>query len=125
MCGQLSRCLVKVVKSHLRSDWSNGFNLIREMDIQGAVLSCCGCEVLRTIDTKHEKYIRGTLIPCSTELGNICAESVVPVLSRLAIAVAIVVATVAATVVEFDVAIVGSWRPRMRLSLSLLQQQQQ
>jgi len=40
------------------------------MDFHGAALSYSGIEVLRMVETEGEKYVKGTTLPCSVDMGR-------------------------------------------------------
>ena len=75
--------IVKAVSKHLRDTCFSPFNLLREMDMSGGVLSLSGLELLRKCETNGKKG-KHTLIPSAAamkkaqqEIENF-ADSIVP-----------------------------------------------
>jgi hypothetical protein len=58
-------------KKQERDECFTPFNLLRAMDFHGATLSQAGIEVVRTVETKNEKYVAGSTIPSSSSLRRV------------------------------------------------------
>eukprot|EP00978_Attheya_sp_CCMP212_P029979 scaffold108720_cov40-Attheya_sp.AAC.1 len=62
--------LLKKSYKHIRENMYTTHGVLRARDITGAALNGQGLEVLRTVQTKSEKYYRGSLLPCSTDVDR-------------------------------------------------------
>jgi hypothetical protein len=71
MDGVAQDGLMVLVKDQIRKTTYHPFNVLRAMDFAGGTLSYEGIEVLRQCETEGEKYVRGTVIPCSAELRRV------------------------------------------------------
>jgi hypothetical protein len=60
--------VVKIAKEWLRKHVFTPWAILREMDISGGTLSYEGIEVLRSVETKGKKSVRGGVIPCAADL---------------------------------------------------------
>ena len=71
--GLFQQSVTVLVKKWLSKTDFHPFNVLRAMDFAGGTLSYEGIEVLRQVETRFEKYVRGTVIPCSAELRRCAA----------------------------------------------------
>lgn len=74
MDGVAQNELMALAKKRLRSTVFHFFNVLRATDFAGGTLSYEGIEVLRQCETGENKYIRGSVIPCSAELRRMAAK---------------------------------------------------
>ena len=65
---------MKIAKEWLRKNVYTPWALLREMDLAGGTLSYEGIEVLRRVETKGEKSVRGCIIPCPADIKR-CART--------------------------------------------------
>ena len=72
--GICQQFVVKIAKEWLRKNVYTPWALLREMDLAGGTLSYEGIEVLRRVETKGEKSVRGCIIPCPADIKR-CART--------------------------------------------------
>lgn len=73
--GHLRAAFILETKRQLRRNVFSPQKILEAMDMAGGQLSMEGLEVLRTPETNNKKWVRGTLIPCSSDIQR-CASVV-------------------------------------------------
>jgi hypothetical protein len=68
--GAAQPMLLKKSFKHIRETMYTAHGVLKARDITGAALNDQGLEVLRTVQTKNEKYFRGSLLPCSADVDR-------------------------------------------------------
>mmetsp|Transcript_7423 Transcript_7423/g.13343 ORF Transcript_7423/g.13343 Transcript_7423/m.13343 type:complete len:254 (-) Transcript_7423:544-1305(-) len=68
--GAAQPMLLKKSFKHIRETMYTAHGVLKARDITGAALNGQGLEVLRTVQTKNEKYFRGSLLPCSADVDR-------------------------------------------------------
>jgi hypothetical protein len=72
--GHLLREIEKLCRKIHRDGTLSPFNLLKAMDFHGATLSYSGIEVIRTVETKYEKYVQGTTLACSASMKRMAND---------------------------------------------------
>ena len=62
--------LLKKSSKSMRDNLYTPHAVLKAMDIAGAALNGQGLEVLRTVETKNERYYRGSMLPCATDVDR-------------------------------------------------------
>ena len=73
--GVCQQYLVHRAKKWLQENIFSPYNLLREMDRAGGTLGYAGVEILRLLETKGKKWVKGTMIPSTKALKNAAAEA--------------------------------------------------
>ncbi len=82
--GMLVQMLIVRCQEHYRANVFSPQNLLKLMDQNGGQLSMSGIELLRTLETKGEKYNRNSILPSTasikkaTKVVDIIAQELVP-----------------------------------------------
>jgi hypothetical protein len=71
--GAAMSAFLRKAKDVLRKTIFTPYNILREMDARGGVLSYEGLEIVRFVETKGVRYYRGSLIPCSADMKRAAA----------------------------------------------------
>jgi hypothetical protein len=69
--GICKHFVVKIAKEWLRKNVYTPWAILREMDLAGGTLSYESIEVLRRVETKGEKSVRGCVIPCPADISTV------------------------------------------------------
>jgi hypothetical protein len=69
--GVCQEFVVTMAKEWLQKNVFTPWAILQEMDIAGGTLSYEGIEVLRRVETKGGKHIRGSVIPSSSEIKRV------------------------------------------------------